>query len=200
MSDQPSITTAWTCECGYINSIENRFCPKCGHGMPSEISRRVYEEEILIHNGILIDKNKRILIITAAIILCLVFLRTVLFAISMLTGIFSLMIAWLYIRKSVKDVNVVESQKLKKCVNFTFGFSLFVLVVVRIAASSMRGAVHTGIVIFLLCWIIMFVLTIVFFSISKKQNNITITQKNIWTMAWFYIPKLLCLAIIMWLI
>lgn len=55
MSNQPSLTTAWICECGHENSITNRFCPRCGHGLPESVSKAVYEEEILLHKGIVLS-------------------------------------------------------------------------------------------------------------------------------------------------
>lgn len=55
MSKQPSLTNAWICECGHENSIANRFCQKCGHVLPESVSKAIYEEEILLHKGIVLS-------------------------------------------------------------------------------------------------------------------------------------------------
>ncbi len=198
MSSQLSITTTWTCDCGHVNSISNRYCPNCGQHMPSEISQRVYEEEILLHNGVLIDKKKRNLIIATVIIFALIYLRTVLFAVGIIVGIISLLLEWMYIWGSAKETDDVNPQIIKKYTNITFIFSLIFLVIVRITASGMANAVHTVIMIFLAGWIVFIVWAIISASVTKKQNDNKM-QNNISTKAISCIPNVIWLAIILWL-
>ena len=167
--------------------------------MPSEISQRVYEEEILLHNGILIDKRIRTIIIIAATILVLIFLRAILFAVAILVGIISLIFEWIYIWKSAKDMSIVEHNKLKNYIRFTFGFSLCILVILRIVASEMKSIVHTGIGIFFVGWIISFLGAIISSFMTKKRNDITM-KNYIFLTALPCVPKVICLAIILWLI
>ena len=199
MNNQPSIKNEWTCNCGHVNSLCYSFCPNCGQHMPSEISQRVYEEEILLHNGILIDKRIRTMIIIAATILVLFFWRAVLFAVAILVGIISLIFEWIYIWKSAKDMSIVEHNKLKNYIRFTFGFSLCILVILRIVASEMKSIVHTGIGIFFVGWIISFLGGIISSLMTKKRNNITM-KNNIFLIALPCVLKVICIAIILWLI
>lgn len=57
MNERPSLTTAWICKCGHENSISNRFCSKCGQGLPETVSKAIYEEEILLHKGIVLSAS-----------------------------------------------------------------------------------------------------------------------------------------------
>lgn len=200
MSNQPSITTAWACECGHVNSLDNRFCPNCGQHMPSEISQRVYEEEILLHNGTLIDKKKRNSIIAATTILVLIFLRTVMFAAAMLVGFVSLIFEWIYLWQLAKDKDDgKKSLIMKKSIDFTFVFSLIVLVGVRLFASGIESAVHNVIIILLSGWVISFIFAMISSLIAKKSNDIT-TRRNIFHITLPCVPKIAGLAIALWLI
>lgn len=199
MSNQPSITTAWDCECGKVNSLDSRSCPNCGQHMPAEISQRIYEEEILLHNGTLIDRKKRISIIAAATLFVLIFLRTIMFTAAMLIGFVSLFFEWIYIWQSVKNKDDGKTQTLKKSTDITFVFSLIILVGIRIFASGMESAVHNGIIILLSGWIISYILALISSLIAKKPNELT-TRRNILHIALPCVPKIAGLAIVLWLI
>lgn len=215
MNNQLSLTTAWTCECGRVNSIANRFCPKCGRGLPLSVSKAIYEEEILLHKGIVLSasaslqqnrlmslknillKGKRILI-PVFLAVAIVLLHELILIVAVLSGIISMLFLWAHIYESARGIQLLDYLILKKYMNIYYVFSLIMFAVLWLTSSGIEAVILTAYKIMLFGWIITFIAAIILSAVLRDIN--VINRKAMRTAALPCIAKIICLSVILWLI
>ena len=144
MSNTPSVTNTWSCECGLENTIMKRSCTKCGKSMPDDTRQRIYEEEIRAHGGHVIPHKKLVLII-AAIVAVFVFthLGLVLLMLEAMFGIVSMLLMWISVYQSAKGKEIIDFSNLKLFGNMSYAlFWIVYVVIVLITPEGLANAVE----------------------------------------------------------